>query len=95
MKENDRRTTMQWSRNIKPISYPKSKTNEEINSVNECRWQMIQNKKIRNAIAMLKMIVQAEEEIERGEVLPQEDVFAQLQINQNPLTGVRLDGDSY
>ena len=66
MKENDRRTTMQWSRNIKPISYPKSKTNEEINSVNECRWQMIQNKKIRNAIAMLKMIVQAEEEIERG-----------------------------
>ena len=85
---------MQWSRNIKPISYLKAKTADVINSVNELRQPVIvtQNgeakaviqdiksyEETRNAIAILKMIVQAEEEIERGEVSPQEEVFAKLE----------------
>ena len=85
---------MQWSRNIKPISYLKSKTADVINSVNEHRQPVIvtQNgeakaviqdiksyEETRNAIAMLKMIVQAEEEIERGEVIEQKQMFDRLQ----------------
>lgn len=85
---------MRLSRNIKPISYLKSKTAEVINTVTEKRQSIIvtQNgeakaviqdiksyEETRNAIAMLKMIVQAESEIQKGETSPQRELFQRLE----------------
>ncbi len=85
---------MRLSQNIKPISYIKSKTAEVINTVTEKRQSIIvtQNgeakaviqdiksyEETRNTIAMLKMIVQAESEIQKGETSPQRELFERLE----------------
>lgn len=85
---------MQLSQTIKPISYLKTKTADVINSVNENRQPIIitQNgeakaiiqdmksyESLRNSISLLKLIVQSEEDIQNGNVIPQDEMFEKLE----------------
>ncbi len=85
---------MQLSEAIKPISYLKTKTADVINSVNENRQPIIitQNgeakaiiqdmksyESLRNSISLLKLIVQSEEDIQNGDVIPQDEMFEKLE----------------
>ena len=85
---------MQLSEAIKPISYLKTKTADVINSVNENRQPIIitQNgeakaiiqdmksyESLRNSISLLKLIVQSEEDIQNGNVIPQDEMFDKLE----------------
>ena len=85
---------MQLSQTIKPISYLKSKTAEIINSVNENRQSIIitQNgeakaviqdiksyENLKNSLALLKLIVQSEEDILKNNVTPQDKMFKNLE----------------
>ena len=85
---------MQLSQTIKPISYLKSKTAEIINSVNENRQSIIitQNgeakavvqdiksyENLKNSLALLKLIVQSEEDIRKNNVTPQDEMFNNLE----------------
>ena len=85
---------MQLSQNIKPISYLKSKTAEVIHTVTQKRQSIIvtQNgeakaviqdiksyEETHNTIALLKMIIQAESEIQKGKTTPQRELFQRLE----------------
>ena len=85
---------MQLSQTIKPISYLKSKTAEVISTVNENRQSIIitQNgeakaviqdiksyENLRNSLSLLKLIVQSEEDIRNDNVIPQDEMFKNLE----------------
>ena len=85
---------MQLSQTIKPISYLKSKTAEIINSVNKNRQSIIitQNgeakavvqdiksyENLKNSLALLKLIVQSEEDIRKNNITPQDEMFNNLE----------------
>ncbi len=85
---------MYLSQDIKPISYLKSKTADVINGVNETHRTVIitQNgeakavvqdiksyENLQNSLAMLKLIVQSENDIEHGNVTAQELIFEALE----------------
>ena len=85
---------MQLSQTIKPISYLKSKTAEIINTVNENRQSIIitQNgeakaiiqdiksyENLRNSLALLKLIVQSEDDIRNNNITPQNEMFENLE----------------
>jgi len=85
---------MQLSQTIKPISYLKSKTADVINSVNETKQSIIitQNgeakaviqdiksyENLRNSLALLKLIVQSEEDIRHDRVISQDEMFENLE----------------
>ena len=85
---------MQLSQTIKPISYLKSKTAEVISTVNENRQSIIitQNgeakaviqdiksyENLRNSLSLLKLIVQSEEDIRNNNVIPQDEMFKNLE----------------
>jgi len=85
---------MQLSQTIKPISYLKSKTADIINSVNETKQSIIitQNgeakaviqdiksyENLRNSLALLKLIVQSEEDIRHDRVISQDEMFENLE----------------
>jgi len=85
---------MQLSQTIKPISYLKSKTADVINSVSESRQSIIitQNgeakvviqdiksyESLRNSLSLLKLIVQSEDDIRKGDVTPQDEMFENLE----------------
>lgn len=85
---------MYLSQDIKPISYLKSKTADVINGVNDNRRTVIitQNgeakavvqdiksyENLQNSLALLKLIVQSENDIDNGNVTAQEVMFDSLQ----------------
>jgi len=85
---------MQLSQTIKPISYLKSKTADVINSVNETKQSIIitQNgeakaviqdiksyENLRNSLSLLKLIIQSEEDIRNDRVIPQDEMFENLE----------------
>ena len=85
---------MQLSETIKPISYLKTKTADVINSVNENRQPIIitQNgeakaiiqdmksyESLRNSLSLLKLIVQSEDDIQKGNVISQDEMFENLE----------------
>jgi len=85
---------MQLSQTIKPISYLKSKTADVINRVNETKQSIIitQNgeakaviqdiksyENLRNSLSLLKLIVQSEEDIRNDRVIPQDEMFENLE----------------
>ena len=85
---------MQLSQTIKPISYLKSKTADVINSVNETKQSIIitQNgeakaviqdiksyENLKNSLVLLKLIVQSEEDIRSHRVVPQDEMFENLE----------------
>ena len=85
---------MKLSQTIKPISYLKSKTADVINSVNENRRPIIitQNgeakaviqdmksyESLQNSLTLLRLIIQSEEEIQNGDVIPQDEMFENLE----------------
>ena len=84
---------MLYSEDIKPISFLKNKTADIIKKVSETKRAVIitQNgeakavvqdiksyEKLQNSLAMLKMIIQSENEIENGDIIEQEKVFTDL-----------------
>jgi prevent-host-death family protein len=86
---------MNISTDIKPVTYLKANTAELLKHVNETQRPVIitQNgepravlqdpksyENMRNAIGLLKLISQGEEEIRNGRVRSQEDVFRDLEI---------------
>ena len=85
---------MQLSQTIKPISYLKSKTADVINSVSESKQSIIitQNgeakaviqdiksyESLRNSLSLLKLIVQSEDDIRKGDVTLQDEMFENLE----------------
>ncbi len=85
---------MNISRDIKPVSYLKSKAADLLKQVNETRRPVIitQNgepravlqdpesyEKMRNAIGLLKILAISEEEIKTGDVIPNDAVFKKVQ----------------
>jgi prevent-host-death family protein len=85
---------MKITRDIKPVTYLKSRTKELLEQINETRSPVIitQNgepravlqdpksyEEMRNAIGILKLLAQGEEDYRKGRVKPQEQVFADLE----------------
>jgi len=85
---------MYLSQDIKPISYLKAKTADVINSVNENQRTIIitQNgeakaivqdirsyENLQNSLNLLKLIVQSENDIEKGNIIKQEEMFNNLE----------------
>jgi len=85
---------MQLSQDIKPISYLKAKTADVINSVNENQRTIFitQNGEAKavvqdirsyesnqNALNLLKLIIQSENDIDVGNVVPQDKMFDDLE----------------
>ena len=85
---------MNITTDIKPVSYLKSKSADLLKQINETHRPVIitQNgepkavlqdtksyENMRNAIGMLKLISQGEEDIKKGKTRTQEDVFAKLE----------------
>jgi len=85
---------MVFSEDIKPVSFLKSKTADVIKSVNETKRAIIitQNgeakaviqdiksyENLKNSLAMLKMIIQSENEIKNGDFIEQEEMFEELE----------------
>ncbi len=85
---------MYLSQDIKPISYLKAKTADVINSVNENQRTIIitQNgeakaivqdirsyENLKNSLNLLKLIVQSENDIEKGNIIKQEEMFNNLE----------------
>ena len=84
---------MSIENDIKPITYLKSRAADLLKQINETRRPVIitQNgepkavlqdpksyERMRNAIGLLKLISQGEEEIKNGKVTPQDEVFSVL-----------------
>ena len=82
---------MHISTDIKPVTYLKSKAADVLKQINETHRPMIitQNgearavvqdpksyEEMRNAIALLKLLSQSEEDIRNGEVVSEDAVFA-------------------
>lgn len=87
---------MNITTDIKPITYLKAKTADLLKHINETRRPVIitQNgepravlqdpesyENMRNAIGLLKLISQGEEDIRNGRVKSQEDVFKDIEIS--------------
>ena len=85
---------MNITNDIKPITYLKSKTADVLAQINETHRPIIitQNgepravlldpesyENMRNAIGLLKLISQAEDDIKNGHTTPQEQVFTKLE----------------
>ncbi|MCK5355949.1 MAG: type II toxin-antitoxin system Phd/YefM family antitoxin [Methyloprofundus sp.] len=85
---------MKISMDIKPVTYLKSQAADILKQVNETRRPIVitQNgepkavlqdpesyENMRNAIGILKLISQGEEEVRNGNFLSQEDVFSGLE----------------
>ncbi len=85
---------MHFSQDIKPISYLKTKTADVIKSVNETQRAIIitQNgeakavvqdirsyENLLNSLSLLKLIIQSENEIEKGDIVAQEEMFEKLE----------------
>ena len=85
---------MNISRDIKPVTYLKSKTADLLKEINDTHRPVIitQNgeprvvlqdpksyENMRNAIGILKLISQGEEEIREAKITPQEEVFANIE----------------
>jgi len=85
---------MHLSQDIKPISYLKTKTADVIKSVNETKRTIFitQNgeakaviqdiksyEKLQDTLALLKLIVQSENDIDQGKVKGQEEMFDDLE----------------
>ena len=85
---------MHLSQDIKPISYLKAKTADVIHSVNENQRTIIitQNgeakavvqdiksyENLQNSLNVLKLIVQSENDIEKGNIIKQEEMFDNLE----------------
>jgi len=85
---------MNISEDVKPITYLKSRAADLLKQINETHRPVLitQNgepravlqdpksyESMRNAIGILKLIAQGEEEIRTGKTRPQEDVFADLE----------------
>ena len=85
---------MNLSKDIKPISYLKSKTADVINNVNENQRSIIitQNgeakaviqdiksyENLQNSLNLLKLIVQSENDIENNKTISQENMFDELE----------------
>ena len=85
---------MSIENDIRPITYLKSKTADLLKQVNETQRPVIitQNgepravlqdpksyESMRNALGLLKLISQGEEEIRKGKVRPQDDVFSRIE----------------
>ena len=83
---------MQFSKDIKPISYLKSKTAEVIREVQNrkniiitqngeakaviCDIKSFEN--MQNSLTMLKLIIQSENDIEKGSIVAQDEMFDDL-----------------
>ncbi len=91
---------MNISRDIKPVSYLKSKAAELLKQINETHRPVIitQNgepravlqdpesyEKMRNAIGLLKILSISENEIKNGDVIPSDEVFESIQNKFNDL----------
>ena len=85
---------MNISKDIKPITYLKSKAPDLLKQINETHRPVIitQNgepravlqdpvsyENMRNAIGILKLISQGEQDLKDGRVKPQEEVFAHIE----------------
>ena len=85
---------MNISKDIKPITYLKSKAADLLKQINETHRPVVitQNgepravlqdlesfQNMRNAIGILKLISQGEEDIKNGKSKPQEDMFAEIE----------------
>jgi prevent-host-death family protein len=85
---------MNITTDIKPVSYLKSKSADLLKQINETHRPVIitQNgepkavlqdtesyENMRNAIGMLKLISQGEEDIKKGKIKTQEEVFEKLE----------------
>ena len=85
---------MNISKDIKPITYLKSKAPELLKQINETRRPVVitQNgepkavlqdpesyENMRNAIGLLKLISQGEQDVREGKLRSQEDVFASIE----------------
>ena len=85
---------MKTSTDIKPVSYLKSRAKDMLNQVNETHRPIVitQNgepravlqdtesyENMRNAIGILKLISLGEEDIRKGQMKSQDDVFADLE----------------
>jgi len=85
---------MNITTDIKPVSYLKSKSADLLKQINETHRPVIitQNgepkaviqdtesyENMRNAIGMLKLISQGEEDIKKGSIKTQEEVFEKLE----------------
>jgi len=85
---------MNLSRDIKSVSYLKSKTSDLLKQINETRQPVIitQNgepravlqdpesyENMRNAIGLLKLVSQGEKDIKKGKFKSQEEVFANIE----------------
>ena len=86
---------MNITRDIKPVTYLKSRAAELLNQINETQRPVIitQNgepravlqdptsyENMRNAIGILKLISQGEADIRDGKVKSQEDVFKDIEV---------------
>jgi prevent-host-death family protein len=87
---------MNITSDIKPITYLKSKAAALLNQINETRRPVIitQNgepravlqdpesyENMRNAIGLLKLISQGEDDVRNGRVKPQKNVFAEIEAS--------------
>ena len=85
---------MKISTDIKPVTYLKSHSADMLKQVNETHRPIVitQNgepkgvlqdpesyENMRNAIGLLKLIVQGEEDVREGNVASQDDVFSELE----------------
>ena len=85
---------MKTTTDIKPVSYLKSRAKDMLNQVNDTHRPIVitQNgepravlqdtesyENMRNAIGILKLISLGEEDIRKGELKSQDDVFADLE----------------
>jgi len=85
---------MKITRDIRPVTYLKSRAAELLSQINKTRQPVIitQNgepravlqdpesyQNMRNAIGVLKLISQAETEVKKGQAKPQADVFKDLE----------------
>ncbi|MCK4235649.1 MAG: type II toxin-antitoxin system Phd/YefM family antitoxin [Candidatus Krumholzibacteria bacterium] len=85
---------MNIENDIRPITYLKSRAADLLKQVNETHRPVIitQNgepravlqdpqsyESMRNALGLLKLISQGEEEIRKGKVRPQDDVFSRIE----------------
>jgi len=85
---------MKMSEDIRPVTYLKSRTADLLAQVNETRRPVIitQNGEARGvlqdtqsyesmkaAIAILKLVVQGEEDIRKGDMIPHDEVFRRIE----------------
>jgi len=85
---------MKMSEDIRPVTYLKSRTADLLAQVNETRRPVIitQNgeargvlqdtesyESMKTAIAILKLVVQGEEDIRKGDTIPHDEVFRRIE----------------